>query len=184
MHKKETENKIQQSYSRATSAAPTYFEVAAIQSIGGDSSCLIDGGVFAGSPALCAWIEARKSAFSRCTCPATTDLHIVSVGTGKEKKSYDYKDARNWATIGWAQPLLDILLSDSEVVDYEMRLLFREHPEGYVRLEPSLGNAKPDMDDASDENIRNLRQAGLDYIDSHRTELDKVVERLIMNDFN
>jgi hypothetical protein len=106
---------------------------------------------------------------------------MVSIGTGKEKKSYNYKDARNWATIGWVQPLLDILLSDSEVVDYEMRLLFQEHPEGYVRLEPGLGKAKSDMDDASDENINNLRKAGLDYIDSHREELDKVVERLIGN---
>jgi uncharacterized protein len=45
---------------RATSAAPTYFEPVKIGAEGSsDYYALIDGGVFANNPALCAYVEAR-----------------------------------------------------------------------------------------------------------------------------
>jgi patatin-like phospholipase/acyl hydrolase len=50
---------------RATSAAPTYFPPAHIQSLNGQLFALIDGGVFANNPAMCAYAEARKLEFSK-----------------------------------------------------------------------------------------------------------------------
>ncbi|MEG4630882.1 patatin-like phospholipase family protein [Microcoleus sp. AR_TQ3_B6] len=45
---------------RATSAAPSYFEVAKVYSLTNESYALIDGGVFANNPALCAYAEVRN----------------------------------------------------------------------------------------------------------------------------
>ncbi len=169
---------------RATSAAPTYFELAAVQSRGGAMSYLIDGAMFAGNPTMCAWVEAHKSNFGTINKPDINDLYVVSLGTGKEKKKYDYKKAKDWGLVGWARPVVDILLSSSaEVVDYQMQKLFETAGchDCYVRIDPELGKAKPDMDDVSDENIKQLKDAGYCYIKDHSEELDAVIDKLIEN---
>jgi patatin-like phospholipase/acyl hydrolase len=179
--KYEHRNYLVRDVARATSAAPTYFELAAIRSMGGAASYLIDGAMYAGNPALCAVVEANKSIFDACTHPTVNDLYIVSIGTGKAKEKYDYGKAKNWGAIGWARPLIDILLSASaEVVDYQLRQLFAvaECSDCYVRLEPELGKAKPDMDDASEENIAQLKDAGECFIKEHAEELDEIVGKL------
>ena len=176
-------NYLMRDVARATSAAPTYFEMAAINSIGGATSYLIDGAVFAGNPTMCAMVEANKSVYEACANPTVNDLYIVSVGTGKEDKKYDYNKAKDWGAIGWARPMLDILLSASaEVVHYHLRQLFRVAgcSNCYVRLEPKLdGKAKPEMDDASDENIRQLKDIGESFIKKHLEELDGIINRLV-----
>ena len=180
----EHKNYLLRDVARATSAAPTYFELAAIRSMGGAASYLIDGAVFAGNPTVCAMVEANKSIYEACANPAINDLYIVSVGTGKEKKKYDHRKAKDWGAVGWARPMIDILLSASaEVVDYQMRQLFKVAgcSDCYVRLEPELGKAKPEMDDASDENIRQLKDAGACFIKDHAEELDEIVSRLCQN---
>jgi len=177
-------NYLMRDVARATSAAPTYFELAAIRSMGGAPSYLIDGAVYAGNPTMCAVVEANKTVFGTCANPAVNDLYIVSLGTGKDKKIYDYNKAKGWGAVGWALPMIDILLSASaEVVDYQMRQLFKVAgcSDCYVRLEPELGKAKSDMDDASDENIRELKDAGERYVKDHLEELDEIVSRLCQN---
>ena len=180
----EHKNYLMRDVARATSAAPTYFELAAIQSMGGAASYLIDGAVYAGNPTMCAVVEANKTVYETCANPAVNDLYIVSVGTGKEKKKYDYRKAKGWGAVGWARPMIDILLSASaEVVDYQMRQLFKVAgcSDCYVRLEPELGKAKTEMDDASDENIRQLIDAGECFIKDHAEELEDVVIQLVEN---
>jgi len=180
----EHKNYLLRDVARATSAAPTYFELAAIKSMGGAASYLIDGAMYAGNPTMCAVVEANKSVFEVCAHPDIDDLYILSVGTGKEKKKYDFNKARNWGAVGWAQPVIDILLSASaEVVDYQMRQLFKVAgcKDDYVRLEPELGKAKPEMDNASDENIRQLKDAGECFVQDHLDELDDIVHRLLEN---
>ncbi len=182
--KYEHKNYLMRDVARATSAAPTYFELAAIQSIGGAASYLIDGAMYAGNPTMCAVVEANKSVYEACVNPTINDLYIVSVGTGKEKKKYDYQKAKGWGAVGWARPVIDILLSASaEVVDYQMRQLFKVAgcKDCYVRLEPELGKAKPEMDDASDENISQLKDAGECFIKDYAEELDDIVNRLTKN---
>jgi patatin-like phospholipase/acyl hydrolase len=178
----EHRNYLMRDVARATSAAPTYFEMAAIQSVGGASSYLIDGAVFAGNPTMCAVVEANKTNYDICAHPTIHDLYIVSIGTGKEKKKYDYQKAKDWGAVGWARPMIDIFLSASaEVVDYQMRQLFKIAGcrDCYVRLEPELGKAKPEMDDVSDENIRQLKDAGACFIKEHVRELDEIVEKVL-----
>jgi patatin-like phospholipase/acyl hydrolase len=169
---------------RATSAAPTYFEPAEINSLGQATSHLIDGGIYANNPTLCAWIEAYKSDFGFCKNPVANDLFIVSVGTGKVKKKYKYTKAKDWGLINWALPMLDVLLSASaEVVHYQMRQLFsiKGCTGKYKRLEPDLGNATPEMDDVSDENIKNLREAGGSFVLGNVDKLNEIIDFLYEN---
>jgi hypothetical protein len=51
-------------------------------------------------------------------------------------------------------------------------------PDNYIRLEPALGKAKPDMDDASDDNIQKLTDAGHAFIEENIERIEKVIEQL------
>jgi uncharacterized protein len=178
---------------RATSAAPTYFEPANIKSLYGQEFTLIDGGVFANNPALCAYAESRKVAFSKVLqdkkkpdYPSIKNMIIVSIGTGTVLKSYHFKDFENAGKIKWVEPLIDILLSANvETVDYHLTKMYEtlapENAQDYHRLMPDLKDASPNMDDTSKENIHNLIQAGLYYIEENKELLVDIVKKLIKN---
>jgi uncharacterized protein len=176
---------------RATSAAPTYFEPAKIKSFYGQVFTLIDGGVYANNPALCAYAEARKIAFSKLLNdeekidhPSVKDMILVSVGTGTVLKPYQFKDFENAGKIKWISPLIDILLSsNAETVDYNLRKMFEtlgmRNRQNYHRLMPSLKNASPEMDDTSKNNIYELIQAGLSFVEHNRDELNSIAKKLV-----
>ena len=177
---------------RATSAAPTYFAPVAIKSMGYDLSeyknvglhHLIDGAMFANDPSLCAVIEARKTRFERCEQPAVKDIYLVSIGTGKEPKPIMYSSAVKWGLKDWVRPVLDIMMwASPEVVNYQLNQLFELAGchDCYMRLDPGLLNAKPDMDIVTDENIKNLLEAGIDYVEKNKGVLDKIADSLIYN---
>jgi len=174
---------------RATSAAPTYFEAAHIKSIMGASIALVDGGVFANNPALCAYSEARTMDFSKkdkATNPKAKDMFLVSIGTGSTKKPYAYEKAKDWGMVQWIKPIIDIMMSgNSETVSYQLHQLFdttdagvKEH---YARLEPEFFNASAEMDDASEENLNALKESGLKNVSKMKEQLDFIVDKLIEN---
>ncbi|MBB4807404.1 patatin-like phospholipase/acyl hydrolase [Chryseobacterium defluvii] len=97
-----TDNFLVKDVCRATSAAPTYFSPVQIQSMYGQTFSLIDGGMFANNPALCAYAEARKMPFAEIfknhqkpNHPVVNDMIIVSIGTGAEAKPYSFKSLEN-----------------------------------------------------------------------------------------
>ena len=147
---------------RASSAAPTYFEPANVVAFDSKVYPLIDGGVFANNPAMCACVEA----FGFNPKLQVTDLQVLSLGTGTADKPYHYSEARNWGKLEWALPVLDILMSGAaETVDYQLKTLFTSAgcADQYVRLQLDLGQF-PDvdgaMDNASEKNMRALERAG------------------------
>ncbi|WP_375445680.1 patatin-like phospholipase family protein [uncultured Fibrella sp.] len=164
---------------RATSAAPTYFEVASIDSLSHVSYPLVDGGVFANNPALCAYSEVRNAKKD----PKAADMMILSIGTGSQNRPYDYDVARNWGQIGWVQPVIDIMMAGAaETTDYHLTRMFSavNQPDQYIRLQPAnLGDATPDMDNASEENIKALLQVGTETAQNCHAELDRIVEMLV-----
>lgn len=168
---------------RATSAAPTYFPVAEVTSMGGTNKCLVDGGIYANDPSLCAIVEAKKKIWKETNrAPKIHDMYVVSIGTGRVSKSYLYEKAKGWGLISWALPVIDILQSSgAEVISYQVRKLFEaeECQNQYVRLTPEIGNASDEMDDGSIKNIQALKESALNYIKTHSTELDKVIDDLI-----
>ena len=189
----ELENFYVKDVCRATSAAPTYFEPTQIKSLYGQEFTLIDGGVYANNPALCAYAEARKIEFSKVLnnpskpdFPDINDMIIVSVGTGEVLKPYTYKQFQNAGKVKWIQPLIDILLSANvETTDYHVKKMYEtlgpRNEKNYYRLMPQLKNASSEMDDVSDKNIYELIQAGLAYIDQNRSELNEIAKKLIKN---
>lgn len=176
---------------RATSAAPTYFEPAKIKSLYDQEFTLIDGGVYANNPALCAYAEARKIPFSKILkdaekvdYPDINDMMIVSIGTGEVLKPYTFEKFENAGKIKWISPLIDILLSANvETVNYHLSKMFESlgprNRKNYYRLMPQLHNASPEMDDTSKKNIFELIQAGLYFVDQNRKTLNEVAKKLV-----
>lgn len=166
---------------RATSAAPTYFETALIHSLDDVSYPLIDGGIFANNPTLCAYSEVRNMD------PDLTakDLLIVSLGTGSENEQYSYKVAKDWGSIGWVRPIIDIMMSGAaEVTDYHLTKMYSavNHPEQYIRIQPTgMGDASMDMDNASPRNLKALREVGKITATHCADTLDKLADMLIKN---
>lgn len=178
---------------RATSAAPTFFEPALIESLTGQQFALVDGGLFANNPALCAYAEARKINFSsvlnnpeKPDKPTAKDMIILSIGTGTVKTPYHYNDFKNAGELKWITPIIDILMSgNSETVNYQLHQMYKtldsETAKNYYRLEPALREADAHMDNAHGNNISNLYQAGLWYVDKNKELLDELVDKLLVN---
>lgn len=149
---------------RATAAAPTYFEPARIRSENKDTYPLIDGGVFANNPSMCAYAEMRHS-FStpdRKVCAA--DIKILSLGTGIYHKPMNFSEVKDWGASRWAKPLVDIMMSGiGETVDYELTQLFDsiDSPEQYLRVNGELpDNTSPDLDNVEPANLKALQEFG------------------------
>lgn len=188
-----TDNFLVKDICRATSAAPTYFSPVQIKSMYGQIFSLIDGGMYANNPALCAYAEARKIQFTevlknhqKVNNPGVNDMMMISLGTGVEAKSYPFKKMLKAGKISWVTPIIDILMSaNAETVDYQLCQMFRtlgeRNRKNYYRLNPSLKNASPAMDNVSRANIENLIQAGLSYIEDNKEILNQIIQKLIKN---
>jgi patatin-like phospholipase/acyl hydrolase len=132
---------------RASSAAPTYFEpVAVTDAAGARTYPLIDGGVYAVNPAMCAYVEVAD---------APTELEVLaSLGTGAQTKAYELDDVKGWGQIEWVRPLLDIMFDGvADTVDFQAATLAGER---YMRFQADLRYASDALDDASPANLRRL----------------------------
>jgi patatin-like phospholipase/acyl hydrolase len=149
----------------ATSAAPTYFEPVLV-----DGAPLIDGGVFAGNPAMCAYAEAKR-------LDPAADVVLLSLGTGAQTRPIPYARARGWGMLEWARPIVDVVLDgSSDAVDDQLdQLLGARH----LRLQAELTAASDDLDDARPENIAALEATGRALVRERAAELDVLVDLLL-----
>lgn len=157
---------------RATAAAPTYFEPARVSDVAGARTrALIDGGVFATNPAMCAYAE-----LARARSVDDMDL-MVSLGTGSHTRALRYDDVRGWGQIEWARPIIDVVFDGiADTVDFQLGQLL---PEGrYVRLQTELREASDDLDDASDANLEALRHEGARLVSERSADIDAIVAAL------
>ncbi len=184
--------KIEESYdflvkeaARATSAAPTYFEVARVKSVDKQVYPLIDGGVFVNNPSLCAYSEARTWEFDADRIkPTASEMMILSLGTGGSDKSFEYKKAKDWGAIQWIVPIIDIMMSGvADTVDYQLDQIYKavDKPEQYLRISPKLFTADSGMDNASTENLEKLRIDGEKNADDFNDKLTEFAKMLIEN---
>lgn len=166
---------------RATSAAPTFFEVAMCHNELGEEFPLIDGGVFANNPSLCAYAEVRNLRESA----SAADMLLVSLGTGQVPISLQYDAARSYGVMRWMGPLADIMVSSaSATVDYQLQKIFGgvgAHGQ-YVRINSVIthdGLPSPDIDDARPENISALRERGEQLYADYAERMEEVVDKLV-----
>lgn len=176
---------------RATSAAPTFFEVAQIRSMTQEVYACIDGGVFANNPTLCAYAEARHK-FNRDfnldtryeKGPTAKEMVVLSLGTGVVKKKYPYQEAKDWGKLQWLDPLFDIIMTGvAETVDYQMQKIFdtTEHPENYLRINTVLESRQSlRMDDYSEANLNEIAKLGQQLTEANRQRLDQWIQLLLL----
>lgn len=188
-----TSDYMMRDIARSTSAAPTYFKPARIESTFGAPLFLVDGGMFANNPSMCAYAEARTLRFKEILkrddkhdYPNATEMLMISIGTGSDGDPYPYSKAKKWGVIGWLVPLIDILMSgNSETVHYELNQMFGAvnpaNKANYFRLEPTVETAKNSMDLATPENMHALEEAGKTFVTNNADQLDQIVELLIAN---
>lgn len=161
---------------RATSAAPTYFEPAKLPSHDGkDYYALVDGGVFANNPAMCAYVEART------LYPDADEFLVVSLGTGQLTRRIPYDEAKGWGLLRWAQPILSVVFDGvSDTVDYQLQQLLqpKNGVRRYYRFQSELREGNDDMDDASRTNIRVLKMLAETIIKDHSDDLDRLCDAL------
>ncbi|VAW91196.1 Patatin-like protein [hydrothermal vent metagenome] len=164
---------------RASSAAPTIFKSAQVESLGDNRKRLdlIDGGVVANNPTLCAYSEAVKFEVVN----GIKDLMILSLGTGRELQAYTYSKAKNWGLLSWTKPLLDIALEGGpQMIDYHMdKIVSTVENAKFYRIQPSLYDADTALDNGSKKNIEKLRLAGLKNAEKYNDVLDEVAQILI-----
>ena len=147
---------------RATASAPTYFQPALL----GDRP-LIDGGVFAVNPAMCALAEVMRYS-------PGAEVVLVSLGTGQLTRPFPYDEVKNWGLVEWARPLIDVVFDGaSDVVDYQLTQLLGE--ERFFRFQTELTSASDDLDDAGEGNLRALRLTGERLISERERDLSAAI---------
>jgi len=150
---------------RATSSAPTYFEPLRV----GDRS-LIDGGVFAVNPGMCAYSEVLRD------FPGA-EVTLLSLGTGEHSRRRPWNEIKDWGLAEWARPVLDVVFDGiSDAVDYQLRHVLGDSR--YWRFQVELTKASEDLDDARPENIAGLRAHAEELIAARGPDLDVIAERL------
>jgi patatin-like phospholipase/acyl hydrolase len=150
---------------RATSAAPTSFEPVDA----GDKS-LVDGGVFATNPAMCALAEALNVVSPK-------EVVVVSLGTGQRTHQRSFDEIKDWGLAAWARPILDVVFDGvSDAVDYQLeRVLTADR---YWRFQVELTLASDDLDDASEGNLAKLRGHAEELIEQRSADLDAALAKL------
>jgi len=165
---------------RATASAPGYFQVARIQSIGKKKIYpLIDGGVFANNPSMCAYAEVRKASKRDRDTVVAVEMAMLSLGTGYACNSYKHEDAEHWGMAGWMVPLVDIMMSGvSETVDYQLQQLFDTtgKPEQYLRINGELKNQDDSMDNVDPENFKALEKFGNNLFKKNKAKIKRFLE--------
>jgi predicted acylesterase/phospholipase RssA len=159
---------------RATSAAPVYFEPHKINVPGtAGYYALIDGGVYANNPAMCALVEAHELFDD-------DDVLLVSLGTGSLTRPIPYDQASKWGLAGWAKPLLDVVFDGvSSSVDYQLhQLLHRKKERRYFRFQVQLDPALQAMDCASPSNLRGLKLLAEAELRNRADDFDQLCDLL------
>jgi patatin-like phospholipase/acyl hydrolase len=160
----------------ATSAAPTYFPPLPLPAPPPlRQYALIDGGMYAQNPAMCAFVEAHT------IYPHATDFIVASLGTGQTKQPIPYRSAKRWGVAGWARPILDVVFDGvSDTVDYELEKLLP--PVGgsqrHYRFQAELEEGEDAMDDPSPANIQKLKGVARQVIALNDTTLTKLAAEL------
>ena len=110
-------NYLMREAARATSAAPTYFEPFHLRSLDDkvEYRTLVDGGVFANNPAMCAWAE-----LSGGGQPA--EARLLSLGTGELCRRMPFSEVHDWGLVQWARPILNVVMDGvSDATNYQLR---------------------------------------------------------------
>lgn len=152
----------------ATSAAPVFFSPANIKSTSDVEYRLIDGGVAANNPAMCGYAEARRLFPNKA-------IRIFSLSCGgKKNKDSNVGDVFN-GLVSWGPSIVNIFMDGSiEAVDYQLKRLSNEDSSlSYMRINPTLTQDTMKMDDASDVNIKRLKDIAMRELNDKYKDIER-----------
>ncbi len=150
----------------ASSAAPTYFPTREIEVTiprePDEELWLIDGGVVANNPTMCAITEARRAWKN----VSLSDMRVLSIGTGFMTRKINGPASKKWGGLQWMTKghIMEVL-TDERIVAYQALTIMDKGK--YIRVnakllpQPGLPKAPDDaMDDVSKKNINRLKALG------------------------
>ncbi|MCA8836296.1 MAG: patatin-like phospholipase family protein, partial [Proteobacteria bacterium] len=159
---------------RSTCAAPSYFAPHEFTDAQEKRSYFCsDGILFAYNPALAAYAEVRKMSRQH----NAAHMYIVSLGTGESPDAHDPAEINDWGGLQWGV-VIGKLMADctSRNVDEQLRQVFRDSLQNYVRLNPDLApDCSADMDCVRPDNLQALVACAENYIENNREKLEEVV---------
>ncbi len=170
------EDYLMRQVGRATSAAPTAFPPLRLPGPGTAYRILIDGGIYANNPSMIGYAEAMRMAGWRGI--RVKSLQIVSLGTGMPApRTVDYEE---FVTRSWFRLAEDIFLAanlgQAGLYDSLLTSLVDSH---YTRFQVELPpEASFDMDDVSDRNIKALRAAGDELVQTRLDDINRLARDL------
>ena len=158
----------------AAAAAPTYFTPVEIVDPEVGSRWLVDGGVVANNPTMCALAEVRRYR------PRARAL-VLSVGCGSLSIDFATPRLRRGGALVWARPAFDITLDGQEdAVDHQMRQLLAE--QDYWRFQAALPDDCERIDDGSLDNLRRLQATAAVLVHERAADLQAAADRLRSTD--
>ena len=129
----------------ASSAAPIYYPTARV-----GNRYLIDGGIVANNPVLHGYAEVRK-------LYPNSNVKILSVGTGLNKRPLKGKASQKWGLIGWLMhDLFGLMLESSLDHEIATEIIGKD----YIRVNSPLGKVNRRLDDNNKRNLNNIRKMG------------------------
>ncbi len=167
---------------RATSAAPTYFEPIDLDLQLPDLTLvetLVDGGIFANNPAMCAYADAKR--ILRSEGRPNDPVLLVSIGTGNLTGALKAEAAKNWGKLSWVDTLITMIFDGaSDTVNYQLEQLI-PGKNNYYRFQPQLTFGQDEMDDATRGNLLSLKALASTFIETEKCALNTISERLMKN---
>jgi hypothetical protein len=144
----------------------------------GETFAMVDGGVFANNPAMCALASARRL-YGR----GAQGFLLVSLGTGSLERSIDADQAMGWGEVAWLHPILNILMDgNADTVGYEAD---QELGGAHIRFQISTGTdpsdpdtVDEDFDRATPDNIERIERLARLLIERSADALDRVCAAL------
>ncbi len=165
---------------RATSAAPTYFEAARVPvpEDPNDAYALVDGGVFANNPSMCAITDLRQGHHTDAARPLEVeDMFMVSLGTGELNGRIPWDDARDFGFYGWGRQLLGVVMDGvSDAASFQSAQLLEGH---YHRFQTPLEAGTTGLDDATARNLEALDERAKALVAERSAEIDEVCAQLV-----
>ncbi|HUY99346.1 MAG TPA: patatin-like phospholipase family protein [Thermomicrobiaceae bacterium] len=162
---------------RATSSAPLYFPPMKLATSGPESYFpLVDGGVAANNPAMCAYVEA--------ICAFNQDpgrVLVASLGTGELQQPVMYDAVQAGGIAQWGMTPINLLFDgNQQTVQYQMDALLNRdaHEPRYFRFQTALSGGTNEMDNAHPDNIRQLIDLGGSLADASKDALHDLYHRL------
>ena len=129
----------------ASSAAPIYYPTAKV-----GNRYLIDGGIVANNPVLHGYAEVKK-------LYPNSNVKILSVGTGLNKRPLKGKASQKWGLIGWLMhDLFGLMLESSLDHEIATEIIGKD----YIRVNSPLGKVNRRLDDNNKRNLNNIRKMG------------------------